>query len=194
MIHLEAALKGAETIRAALKKAQDEKAKALSTSIKVEAFRLSKILKDEIRSGAPGGNTFRPLTFLARRKAKSTRPNKPLAKLALPVRYDVTNQSPFTVAIGWTNKVSSSWKQIAERQQEGFESRVTDRRRRFFRHKADDLSARSPNRKFLFLRDQTTELSTPARPIIEPFYKAHQFEAWEKIRSNFRRKMRGEKI
>lgn len=184
---------GLKNLQRTLSSVQADSRKALSTALRVEAFRLSKELKAEIRAGAPGGRRFEPLTFLARRKQRSTRPNKPLQRLALPVRYNKIDD--LTVAIGWTGpRVSQSWKSIAERLQEGGTSRVTDRRRRFFMHKGDNLGKRSPNRKFLFLRDSTRTLKTPARPIIDPFYEAHHLEAWRNIRNNFRRKLAGERI
>lgn len=184
---------GFKRLQRALSSVQRDSKKALSTALRVEAFRLSKELKAEIRSGAPGGKRFEPLTFLARRKARSTKANKPLARLALPIRYHKIDD--LTVALGWTGpRVSQSWRDIAERQQEGFRSSVSDRRWRFFAHKADNLGKRSPNRKFLFLRDSTRRLETPARPIIDPFYEAHHLQAWRNIRKNFRRKLAGERI
>ncbi|WP_054031022.1 hypothetical protein [Desulfatitalea tepidiphila] len=186
---MEVTLKGAPELQRALKSHQANAIKALQTALKVEAFRLSKELKAEIRAG----DRFAPLTFLARRRNKSTRPNRPLQRLAIPIRYHMVDD--MTVAIGWTGpKVSASWKRIAQRQQEGFTSQVTERRRRFFRHKADNLSERSANRKFLFLRDTTRALKTPARPIIDPFYERHHIQAWRNIQANFRRKLAGERI
>jgi hypothetical protein len=48
--------------------------------------------------------------------------------------------------------------------------------------------------KYFALRKSTQRFHTPARPIIEPFWGAHQAEALGNIRSNFRRKLAGERV
>jgi hypothetical protein len=192
---LKATLKGAKQLEKALKVEDKRQEKALQTAVKVEGFRLKNKLQSEIRSGAPGGEQFEPLSFIARRRGKGFRPNKPLQRLAVAVRYFVKSVKPFDFRIGWVGpKVSKSWKRIAKQQQEGFTRTPTDKQRRYFARKGGSLGKRSANRKYLFLRKSTTQLKTPDRPIIEPFWEAEQFAAWKNIRSNFKRKMRGEKI
>jgi hypothetical protein len=194
---LKATLKGAKQLKKALKAQSKRQRKALETAIKVEGYRLRRELKKEIRSGSPGGKKFEPLTFLARRKRGSKRfkPNKPLSRLALPIMYHVKSKDPFKMAIGWTGpRVSNSWKKIAERQQEGFAAPVTDPQESFFRHRGAEISRRSRNRRYFFLKDSTRQLDIPAREIIDPFYDAHHMESWVNIRKNFKRKLRGERI
>ena len=164
--------------------------KDLQTAVKVEAYRLRSQLKKDIRSGAPGGKRFEPLTFLARRKRGGKRftPNKPLSRLALPISYHIKKYKPFQIAVGWTGpRVSESWKRIAERQQEGFTSPVTDPRESYFRHRGEEVSEKSKNRKYFFLRKTTSQLDTPDRPIVEPFWKSQENKAWKNIRNNFRK-------
>ena len=118
------------TIRGANKLMRDidrwhfQNEKALQIAIRKQAFELRKQLKSEIKAGAPGGQPFEKLTFMARRRRdrKSWLPNKPLSRLAAPVRYDVVSQNPFAVAVGWTDRTPMSVRQIVKRQQEGFTS------------------------------------------------------------------------
>ncbi len=194
---LNATIIGAQQLARDVRATGRRQEKDLQTAIRVEAFRLRRELKQAIRSGAPGGRPFAPLTFLARRKQGSKRfkPNKPLARLAIPISYHVKNRHPFEIAVGWTGpRVSESWKRIAERQQEGFDQRVTDPQESYFRHRGEEISEKSRNRKFFFLRKYTTRLETPERPILDPFWQAEQQRAWANIRQNFKRKLLGKRI
>lgn len=99
------------------------------------------------------------------------------------------------MGVGWVGpKVSKSWKRIAEAQQKGFTSEITEGRRRYFRNLGLLIDKRSKFRKYFFLRKETSKFVTPARPIMDPFWDAHKRKAWHNIRENYRRKMRGERI
>lgn len=192
---ISAKLKGAKQISKGLKAESKRQKKAMQTSVKVEGFRLKKQLQKEIRSGDPGGKRFEPLTFIARRQKRRFKPNKPLSRLAVAVRYHLRKKDPVEVAVGWTGpRVSESWRKIAEKQQEGFDQKVTRKQRRFFMHKGEGISKRSANRKYLFLKTGTKTLSTPERPIIDPFWNKHRVRALRNIRRNFQKKMAGERI
>lgn len=194
---LKPTIKGGKKLQKAFKAESRRQKKALETAIKVTGFKLRSELKTDIRKGAPGGEKFAPLSFLARRKkgAKRFRPNKPLNRLAIPIAYHVKSKDPFTLAVGFTGpRVSDSWKKIAEKQQEGFVKSVTEKQGSFFRHRGKEVSKRSRNRKFFFLKDTTTQMDTPARPIVDPFWDDNRMAALKNIRNNFKRKMRGERI
>lgn len=195
---LNATSKGFANLERALKTENLRQEKALNTSIKVEGFRLMRLLKKQIREGNPGGRKFHPLTFLARAwgsKGKGLAANKPLRKLALAVRYFVKDQHPFDMRIGWTGpKTSASWKRIAEKQQQGFSGQMTESRRRFFMKKGALMGKRSVARKYMFIRKSTTRFKTPARPILDPFWQSEEQRAWRNIQRNFRLKMKGQRI
>jgi hypothetical protein len=194
---LKGTILGAQKLAADLKAVRKQEVKDLNTAIRVEVFSMRKELKADIRSGAPGGKRFAPLTFLARRKRDSKRfsPNKPLSRLALGIMYNIKRWNPFEIALGWTGpRVSESWKRIAEAQQKGFDRPVTDPQERYFRHRGEEISERSKNRKFFFLRKSTTQMDTPERPSIEPVWKAREREAWVNIRNNYRKKLKGQRI
>jgi len=188
--------KGFTGLERTLKTESRRQEKALNTAIKVEGFRLMRLLKKQIRDGTPGGKKFDPLTYLSRaRGSKRLRPNKPLRRLALAVRYFVKDQSPFDMRIGWVGpRVSKSWKRIAELQQKGFTRGMKSERREFFRLKGAAMSKRSVARKYMFIRRTTKRFTTPARPIMDPFWRAEKDRAWRNIQKNYRRKMRGERI
>ncbi len=170
--------------------------KALNTAVKVEPIKTARKIKKEIRSSNVGKQKFAPLSFLARRsKGKRLRPDKPLSALARAVHYHVQKSEPYQVAIGFTGpRLSTSWKKIAKKQQEGFAHDMTDLYQRKMREVGGELGKRAMGRKYLFLRDEKRVFKTPARPIIEPFLKVNRNEILGNIRDNFKRKMRGEKI
>jgi len=195
---LQATTKGFKNLDRVLKAENLRQEKALNTAVKVEGFRLMRLLKKQIREGAPGGKKFNPLTFLSRAwsgKGKRLGPNKPLRRLALAVRYFVKDQRPFDMRIGWVGpKTSKSWKRIAQKQQEGFTGQMTESRREMFRGMGSRMSKRSVARKYMFIRKSTTRLKTPARPIMDPFWQAEEYRAWKNIQRNFRLKMKGQRI
>ena len=189
-------LRGFDKLEKTLKAESRRQEKALETAVKVEGFRLMRLLKKEIQAGAPGGKRFQSLSYLSRAWGGKgrLRPNKPLRALAVAVRYLVQN-NPFSMRIGWVGpQVSNSWKRIAEMQQEGFEISPSTIRRRSFARLGGAMSKRSQARKYMFLRKSTQQLKTPARPIMDPFWQAQRRRAWLNIRENYRRKMKGERI
>ncbi len=183
-------LNGLAHLQKQLKADRKNEIKALETAIRVEGFRLRKLLKQEIRAGDPGGRQFAPLSMIARRL---NRTSKPLRKLANSVKYQV-NKTPFSLALGWPGNAGKTWRRIALAQQEGYEFSPSPGKVRFFRWAGSKLSKRSKYRKYFFLRKDTKTLEVPARPIIEPFWAAHENSAWHHIRDNYRRKLAGERI
>ncbi len=175
--------------------------------MRVEANRLRKELKREIREGAPGGRSFAPLSMISRRY----RPDrKPLARLAIPVRYWVENDGGYRIKVGYSRatvrdshgrafsyrQVSASWARLALLHQEGRDIPLSNLARvglarlggRLKKQGRDDMA------KYFFLRKSTRRARIPARPIIEPFWSAHREEARRNIVMNFHRKLRGERI
>ncbi len=184
-------LNGLSHIQKQLKADRKNEIKALETAIKVEGYRLRKVMKKEIRSSAPGGQSFAPISMIARRLSKSTRP---LRKLANAVRYQVT-KSPFSMAVGFSGpQLSKSWRRIALSQQEGGTFPISASRRGYLASRGGSLGKRSAARKYFFLLKSTKNLTVPARPIVAPFWAAHEESAWGHIRGNYRRKLRGERI
>ena len=199
---------------------QEDKArkKAAITAAKVEAFRLRKELKDEIRKGAPGGKKFAPLREI-RKAARRPSDQTPLRRLAMGVQY-LAWPSGNQVSIGYFGMGRSrvrqkgtwwkqTWPRLAYMHQEGF---VVDPGELNMDRTIDTMNVRSRLRKrgftlsksrsprlsaaarFHFLKKTTTMLRVPARPIIEPFWDAHKHETSRNIEKNFNRKMQGERI
>lgn len=173
--------------------------KAAHTAVKVEGFRLSKLLKEQIKEGAPGGRPFSPLSEIAKRMRRPMN-RTPLRRLAIAVRYAARKKSGgLGVEVGFVDPgrgkaLSKSWKRIAEQQQKGFTRPITAIRRRSILLTAMRLGKRAKGRQYLFLKKTTEQFTTPARPIIAPFWIAHRSEAEAKIKSNFERKMAGQRI
>lgn len=181
-----------------LESADRKRKKAAETAVKVEGFRLRNVLKKKLRAGAPGGRQLQPL----RRISTGSRKRKPLARLAKVVRYQAKNDGQrFSVQVGFLlYKSSKSWLRIAARQQEGFtidadaRTPVGSTYRKLFACIGARYGQRSLTRKYYFLKKSTKQLVIPARPIIDPFWAAHQGEAGRNIVENFKRKLMGERI
>lgn len=213
-------IKGIKRTKRWLEAKKSEAEKAMNTALKVEGFRLRNEMQKEIRAGAPGGRRFDPLSHISRGLFRSRpRPDRPLAALARAVRYAVTRKKPYTVNVGFIQPtsgyfgISKRWINLARLHQEGFTRNITPAMRLMIVRSgarkagwkniggdtsytgsyAGNLEAMAGNSPF-FLRKETTQFRTPARPIIAPFWQAHQASVRRNIQTNFRRKMAGQRI
>lgn len=188
-----ATIKGADTLKRDMRRETKRARYALNLAVRVEGFRLMRLLKKEIRDQAPGGRRFAPLSVIGRKIMHRGR-NQPLRRLALGVRYDIRDRDPVDMRIGWTGpRVSKRWKVLARMLQEGFTTPVTGGIRKYLAGYGSELRDRK-SRKYFMLRKSTRTLKTPARPIISPFWAAHEREARRNIARNFRLKMAGKRI
>lgn len=184
--------------------------KATDVAIRVEGNRLRKLMKAEIKAGAPGGRQFAPLSVIARRFVRG-REKKPLERLAIPVRYWFRKTDTGSAAhVGFTggdvvdiqgrqnsnNQLSRSWVRLAVMHQQGYSYPIPELGRSLLRRLGGRLRRQGweGEARFYFLRKKTTRITNPARPIIEPFWAAHKDEALANIRKNFSRKLGGERI
>jgi hypothetical protein len=141
---------------------------------------------------APGIG-FSPYSVIGKFFAKNK--SRPLQRLAIPVRYAAAGKDPMTVGIGFTGRISASWKKIAERQQEGYEYSASEGfRRALFLTGTELRKKKRAEAKYFFLRPSTTRLKDPARPIIDPFWNSEKGRVMPQIRDNYERKLRGERI
>jgi hypothetical protein len=192
---IQVTVRGLDKLPAALKKERERDGKALKTAIRVAGFNRMRELKAALRSGR---GIFEDLTYIARTLNSRTgrmSANRPLARMAVAVGYQVSNAEPFEMAVGFTGpKLSKSWKRIAQFQQEGGTRPVTPQLRKRLVGRAASLSKRAAARRYLFIRRSTTEFETPPRPIIEPFWRANKEKTRREVIVNFRRKLMGERI
>lgn len=208
---LDIEVRGLKQLARALEASRKEEVRALETAIKVEAFNIRKVLREQIKQGAPGGRPFAPLSVIGAhslgrgRFSKTRRSRRALRKLATALRYDVDRSPNFQVTIGWPRGLRS----LARAHQEGQTRPATEDLKRFLRRAGGQLRGRwamgrgrsggyhfSENRfaRYFFLRKETKQLRTPARPIMDPFWGIYQQRAWRNIRQNFIKKSRGERI
>ena len=202
-------LKGREKVSAWLDQQDETAKKAHQAAVKVEGHRLMRLMRSEIKKGAPGGKAFDALSFIARRMSRKVRgagtyvrqsPNRqPLARMATAVRYAVT-QTPFSMAVGFVNppgrtgQVSNTWRRLAKILQAGFTRQITKKQRRAMARRGGELGTVDGGDTPFFLKKTTKTMTTPSRPIITPFWQAHQTAARANIRQNFKRKMAGKRI
>lgn len=198
-------VKNLTRVRKDLEKADKARVKAAETALKVEGFRLSGLMKRELRANTVGGRSLVPLSEIARRYYGRTRSkNKALGALLKAIRYRATRAGGrFNVEVGFVDPgrgkmLSKSWKRIAQRLQEGFTETVdTQKRLGLIRRGARMLTKSGRGQKaqkYFFLRKATKTFSTPARPIVDPFWDAHRNQAQRNIIANWERKLRGERI
>jgi hypothetical protein len=170
------------------------------TAIRVELFRLRKTMQGDLRQGTIAGTAFAPLRVVSRGTRAS---KKPLAALAVAVRYNVEKQGDKThMSVGFDGPQSSkAWRRIAHRVQEGGEIAAdmhyfgSTLRKLWRRIGGDYKKGRGRSvAKYFFLRKDTTRLQLPGRKIIEPFWDRHAKETERNVVSNFHRKMHGERI
>lgn len=152
-------------------------------------------LKLEIRKGAPGGKKFKDLSYIARRLRYRGR-NAPMRTFSKAIRYWVAKRKPLELHVGFAGpKISKRWKYLAKIQQEGFTTGdMPAGRRRILAEIGGRLGKGARGKKYLFLKKSTRRFKTPPRPIIAPFWRANQDNAWRNIRANFKRKLKGERI
>lgn len=201
-------LKGGKKVTDWLDQQSEAAQKANQTAVKIEGYRLMRLMRSEIKKGAPGGKAFAGLTYIARRMSRKVRgagtfvrqsPNrKPLVRTATAVRYAVTKK-PFSMSVGFVNpaggnQISTTWRRLAKIQQAGFTRQVTKKQRVAMARRGGELGTVDGGNTPFFLKKTTKTMTTPARPIIAPFWQAHQNAARANIRKNFKRKMAGERI
>ena len=195
----------------ALNAEDKRRVKAGETAVKVEGFRLMKILKAQIKAGLPGGRPLSPLSEIAKKKTRG-RNKKPLAKLATPIRYAAKKIGKnLVVSVGFIDPgkgrpISKSWKKIAKFLQEGGRVDIGKLQRPIMKYRptGENLKTglikmgirlkkrKNTKAKYFFVKGRS--INVPKRPIIEPFWKAHTNEAERNVILNFERKMRGERI
>lgn len=173
---------------------------ALLAAIRGEAFSMRQTLRQNIIMGAAApGAPFRPLSLIARafkrRRGFGLRAPFPLRRLAAAVTYAV-DAGEMSARVGFT-ALSPAWaRKVAAMHQVGFVRPVTQKMREAFARegarRAESRSRRArKTSQPLFLRKETTVLRTPARPIIDPFWRFAAPKAVEAIRRNFREKLSG---
>ena len=200
----------------AVKGYREKVRKAQDDAVRVEGYRRMVQLRREIRAAAPGGRRFAPLSMIRRtmRAAGSgrLRADKPLVALGHAIGYETNRgQSPIEFKFGFVGPASSSaWRRLADMHQRGFTRRSDGpydpkypshgTLRETFAREGGRIDykrygrRKAKRRNVFFLRKETGDLQTPARPIIAPFLSATRAATLYKIRENFRRKMRGERI
>jgi len=185
-----------------LERADKKRVKAAETATRVEAFRLMKELKAELRESAPGGRRLDPLSEIAKRRRYGAAKNKgPLYRMAIPVRYRIDRVAGnFMATFGIVDPkkgpgLSKSWKRLARIHQSGARMAIDQEMRKGLLAMGRRLKKRGdPAAKYFFLKPGTTHIDIPARPFIDPFWRAHRARAEHNIARNFMRKLRGERI
>ena len=184
-----------KTIRA-VKAYRKKSDKAMSTAVRVTAYKTVKKLKKEIRQGAPGNKKFEPLTFIALRMKKRRAKGTALRYLANGVRYRVRKKAPYEIVVGWTapGRKGAFFRKIAEKEQTGFTENISDALRKRIIRRGTELGKMEGAATPFFLRKTTTRFHTPARPIIEPFWRKYRPNMNRQIHKNFKLKMAGKRI
>ena len=76
--------------------ANESRLKASRDAVKIEGFRLMRLLQGDLRKGAPGGTALAPLSEIS----QFWRRHNPLSALVHAIRYGVSPGSIYSVSIG----------------------------------------------------------------------------------------------
>lgn len=157
-------------------------------------YRAGQVLRDEtrkgIRSGAPGGETFAPLSELTIRTKGSSKPLIDYGDLLNSITYQV-NKDRLWVFVGVLRTARSKrpdsphetyLANIARVHEEGAVIPVTPKMRRFF-------FARWGIR----LKASTTHIVIPARPFLRPTFRKYAPEVAKMFRQLVARVLKGER-
>jgi hypothetical protein len=119
-----------------------------------------------------------------------------LERLNLGIRYEVTDKNPFEMAVGWVGggTKNRTWRKLATMHQAGFTTAITRAKRLEIVRRGGTLGTVEGGGTPFFLRKSTTTFTTPARPIVDPFWRANVMAAKRNINQNFKDKMKGLKI
>lgn len=171
------ALAGVASTAKQLQKSQNDKVKALYTAIRVEGFRLARLMKQEIRTGAPGGKALTPLKEVTLKLLKR-RNKKPLTPFAAPITYRALRAGDsFTVEVGYLDMgrrpLSAGMLYLIKLHQAGGSVPM-----------GRELSGGKSGKR----------VTLPPRPIVQPFFDTHGRQAVQNIEANFLRKLKGERI
>jgi len=207
---IEFVVKGQQNVDRFIRSGRDHVKKCHLAAVKVEAFRLTRQLKKEIRQGSPGGRRLQPLSYISRRLDRviktgggTTRrqsPNRaPLARLAMGVRYNAS--SPDRIKVGWVTPPGrpdgwqqGTWRYLAKKQQTGFTADIPEPLRERILRRGGRLGKIEGGNTPFFLKRKTTRFKTPPRPIMEPFWRAERRRAAANISRNFKLKLKGHRI
>ncbi len=133
----------------------------VASSLKSAGWKVSREIKKGMRSRAPGGKPYALPHLTNKQRAalegvlggKVKRYYRPMGNLINAIGYDKTKASAGVVTVGW---LSQSAVYLGGKQQEGFETPVTDKVRRAFAAAGIKLSSNKQN------------LETPSRPTFSP--------------------------
>lgn len=174
---MEVVIKGAELLEKWANDKNSQVNKAMLDAIKVTAYGLR---KDMIRELRQGGLRFPPTT---RSRMNPKKSKNPLAKLAVGVLYKF-NKEKMSATIGFHGDTPrTNWtRDFAARSDDSYTLVYTDRMREVL-HRAG-----------IHLKKTTRSAFVPARDIISGFFRKYQTIALDRVKDNFRKKLRGERI
>lgn len=194
--------------RRGMEQENQERIKAGETAAKVEGYRLHAVLKRDLARGTAGGSGFAPLSIIARimkltgRRSQRSDARRPLARMAVPIRYRTRKASDGTtlVQVGLVDpnrgaKLSKKWVYLGFILQEGGEVPLSDKSRQNILKRGRQLArGQDQAARFFFLKKATKTVRLPPRPFIEMFWRVNADQAARNIEANYHRKMAGERI
>ncbi len=192
-------VKGAKKAQREIATIDKNRVKQSKSAVVKVAREKIKILKKEMRAGAPGGKQLKGWRetgkFDFTKTGLKKKRGKPLNRLAKHVSSFVTPISGgIRVEAGFVRKGgrgTNVFINLAELHQKGFESTVTEKKRRYFAAIAKtSLPAKSKFRKFFFIRKSTKKMVVPPRPIIDPFWDKHSVSVVPQVKAKYRELMK----
>ena len=158
--------------------------KAIITAIQVEAYRLAKEGKDDLRKNRLHLAPLVPLRKKGGRKQRIRKAGKaPLSGIAIGIRYKVDKKN-ISASIGFLGQSAKehNLRRIAGKSAPGYTIYYTKKFRAYMVRRGVRLKASTKTAKVV------------ARPIIKQIEKITGKDMYDNIKNNFRRKLKGERI
>lgn len=158
--------------------------KAMVTAIQVEAYRLAKEGKDDLRKNRLHLAPLVPLRKKSGRRQRIRKKGKaPLSGIAIGIRYKVDKKN-MTASVGFLGQSvkEHNFRRIAGKSAPGYTIYYTKKFRRYML------------RRGVRLKVSTKTAKVAARPIIKQIEKITGKDMYNNIKNNFRRKLKGERI
>lgn len=183
-----------KAVEADFRNTQRNVKKAPEAAARAVGFKFRRVMRSEVRRGKPGGVKWPKMSMVAKRfrKHRNIPGIQAMAPHSKRIAYAPLPGRNAGLEIGWldwgTHATPSGILAHLNAQQEGYTTPVGVAQRSFFREWG---RPRGGKKKSFVLKKSTKTLTTPARPLIPPFMRAHERQMRRDFEHVYREKIHG---